>query len=55
MILVVQAPQLLQPLTKYLNEDGITPTDYFWNETLMGKLIPFKVVGYYDLKTEFII
>jgi len=42
----------LQPLTKYLNEDGITPTDYFWNETLMGKLIPFKVVGYFDSNTN---
>ena len=42
----------LQPLSKFLNQDAITPTDYFWNETLMGKLIPFKLVGYYDVDTE---
>ena len=42
----------LQPLSKFINQDGITPTDYFWNETLMGKLIPFKVVGYYDVDTK---
>jgi dolichyl-diphosphooligosaccharide---protein glycosyltransferase len=23
------------------------PNDYFWNETLLGKLIPFNVVSYY--------
>jgi dolichyl-diphosphooligosaccharide--protein glycosyltransferase len=40
------------PLTQFLNQDAITPTDYFWNETLLGKLIPFKLVGYYDVDTE---
>jgi len=30
------------------------PNDYFWNETLLGKLIPFSVATYYDaeLKTD---
>ena len=30
------------------------PNDYFWNETLLAKLIPFDVVTYYnpELKTE---
>jgi dolichyl-diphosphooligosaccharide---protein glycosyltransferase len=32
--------------TKYLEQDGLTPTPSFWNTTLLGQLIPFKVVAY---------
>ena len=35
-----------QPLTKFLHSDGISGTDYFWNETLMGKMIPFNLIVY---------
>ena len=35
-----------QPLTKFLHSDGISGTDYFWNETLMGKMIPFNLLVY---------
>ena len=35
-----------EPLPKYLYPDGETATDYFWNETLMGKLFPFSALGY---------
>ena len=35
-----------QPLGKFLHSDGISGTDYFWNETLMGKMIPFNLIGY---------
>ena len=41
-----------QPLEKFLHSDGITGTDYFWNETLMGKMIPFSTLGYINLYTN---
>jgi dolichyl-diphosphooligosaccharide--protein glycosyltransferase len=34
------------PVEKYLHSDGISGTDYFWNETLLGKMIPFSLVAY---------
>lgn len=34
------------PLEKYLYSDGISGTDYFWNETLLSKMFPFSLVGY---------
>ncbi len=33
-------------LSKYLHSDGISGTDYFWNETLLGKMFPFSPLGY---------
>jgi len=35
-----------EPLPKYLHSDGISGTDYFWNETLLGKMIPFTPLAY---------
>ena len=32
--------------TKYLHLDGISGTDYFWNETLLGKMFPFTPFKY---------
>jgi len=32
--------------SKYLQSDGNSGTDYFWNETVLGKMIPFSVLGY---------
>jgi dolichyl-diphosphooligosaccharide--protein glycosyltransferase len=32
--------------SKYVHNDGISGTDFFWNETLLGKMIPFTVLGY---------
>ena len=32
--------------TKYLHPDGISGTDYFWNETLLGKMFPFTLFKY---------
>jgi dolichyl-diphosphooligosaccharide--protein glycosyltransferase len=37
-----------EPLEKYLHSDGISGTDYFWNDSLLGKLIPFSTIGYVD-------
>jgi dolichyl-diphosphooligosaccharide--protein glycosyltransferase len=32
--------------SKYLHPDGASGTDYFWNETLLGKMFPFSLLGY---------
>jgi len=32
--------------SKYLHPDGTSGTEYFWNETLLGKMMPFSIVGY---------
>ena len=32
--------------SQYVERDGFTPTGYFWNNTLLGKLIPFTPVSY---------
>jgi dolichyl-diphosphooligosaccharide--protein glycosyltransferase len=32
--------------SKYLHPDGTSGTDYFWNETLLGKMFPFSLLGY---------
>ena len=34
-------------LSKYLESDGRTGTSYFWNETLLGKMIPYDIALYY--------
>jgi dolichyl-diphosphooligosaccharide---protein glycosyltransferase len=37
------------PVSKYLEfSDNAVMTNYFWNETLLGKMIPYTVVTYYD-------
>ena len=35
-----------EPLPKYLHPDGTSGTDFFWNETLLGKMIPFTPIAY---------
>ncbi len=32
--------------SKYIHSDGTSGTDYFWNETLLGKMFPFSPLGY---------
>jgi len=41
-----------EPLSKYLFSDGISGTDYFWNETMLGKMIPFTPLVYVNLQTN---
>ena len=41
-----------EPLAKYLHSDGMSGTDYFWNETILGKMIPFSTFGYINLQTN---
>jgi dolichyl-diphosphooligosaccharide--protein glycosyltransferase len=35
-------------MSKYLESDGKTGTDYFWNESLLGKMIPYNIIMYYN-------
>ncbi len=37
-----------EPLDKYLHSDGSSGTDYFWDNTLLGKLFPFSPLVYVD-------
>jgi dolichyl-diphosphooligosaccharide--protein glycosyltransferase len=41
-----------EPLGKYIHADGISGTDYFWNETLLGKMIPFTTLAYHNFQTQ---
>ena len=41
-----------EPLTKYLHPDGFSGTNHFWNETLIGKMIPFEPIGYVNFQTN---
>ena len=34
---------------RFLYDDGISATPEFWNETLLGKMIPFTTYGYVDV------
>ena len=34
------------PTEKYLNIDYNTPTDILWNEAFLGKIIPYKILGF---------
>ena len=37
-----------EPVEKFLYQDGISGTDYFWDNTLLGKLLPFTTLLYVD-------
>ena len=41
-----------EPLMQYLQSDGITGTDYFWNDTLLGKMFPFTPLAYINFQTN---
>jgi len=41
-----------EPLTQYLQSDGISGTDYFWNDTLLGKMFPFTPLAYVNFQTN---
>jgi dolichyl-diphosphooligosaccharide--protein glycosyltransferase len=40
------------PVGKYLYDDGLSPTPEFWNETLLGKTIPFTTFAYIDVANQ---
>jgi len=37
-----------EPLSKYLLNDGFSGTDHFWENTLLGKMIPYSPIGYLE-------
>jgi dolichyl-diphosphooligosaccharide--protein glycosyltransferase len=39
-----------EPIQKFVQQDGMSGTDYFWNDTLLGKLFPFSVLSYVDTR-----
>ena len=39
-------------MTQYLQSDGISGTDYFWNDSLLGKMFPFTPLAYVNLQTN---
>ncbi len=39
-------------LSKYLHTDGMSGTEYFWNETLLGKMIPFTTLAYHNFQNQ---
>jgi dolichyl-diphosphooligosaccharide--protein glycosyltransferase len=41
-----------QPVEKYLHSDQMHLTNYFWNETLLGKMIPYTTLLYYNEQTK---
>ena len=40
------------PLDRYLHLDGMSGTDYFWEETTLGQMIPFSPAVYMNLQTN---
>jgi dolichyl-diphosphooligosaccharide--protein glycosyltransferase len=40
-----------EDLSKYLFSDGVSSTDYFWDNTLLGKMFPFTHVSYVNFQT----
>jgi dolichyl-diphosphooligosaccharide--protein glycosyltransferase len=41
-----------KPMAQYLESDAISGTDYFWNDTLLGKMFPFTPLAYVNLQTN---
>ncbi len=41
-----------KPMAQYLQSDGISGTDYFWNDTLLGKMFPFTSLAYVNFQTN---
>jgi dolichyl-diphosphooligosaccharide--protein glycosyltransferase len=39
-----------EPIQKYVHPDGMSGTDYFWNNTLLGALFPFSTLSYVDTR-----
>ncbi len=40
------------PVSRYVHQDGISGTDYFWANTILGKMLPFSVVAYANFATN---
>ena len=40
-----------EDLSKHLFSDGVSGTDYFWDNTLLGKMFPFTPISYVNFQT----
>lgn len=41
-----------EPISKYLYSDGFSGTPHFWDNTLLGKMIPFTELAYVHLQSN---
>ena len=41
-----------EPLGKYVQADGLSGTPHFWQNTLLGQLTPFELLGYVNVNTN---
>ena len=41
-----------EPVSKYVEADGLTGTDYFWQNTLLGKMFPFSPAIYVNFNSN---
>lgn len=41
-----------RPLSTYVHNDGFTGTDHFWNDTLLGKMIPYTPITYVNFALD---
>ena len=41
-----------EPVSKYLYGDGFSATPYFWENTMMGQMVPYSPLVYVDLATN---
>jgi len=41
-----------EPISKYLESDGFSGTDFFWKNTMLGKTIPYSPLAYVNLATN---
>ena len=41
-----------EPSSKYLQSDNMSGTDYFWNDTMLGRMFPFTPLAYVNFQTN---
>ncbi|MGQ0638092.1 MAG: STT3 domain-containing protein [Nitrososphaerota archaeon] len=41
-----------EDIYQFIQNDGFTPTDFFWGNTLLGYMFPFAPVAYVDLERD---
>lgn len=41
-----------EPAPRHLHPDGISGTPHFWDNTMLGRMIPFELAAYYDAAAQ---
>jgi dolichyl-diphosphooligosaccharide--protein glycosyltransferase len=41
-----------EPVSRYVEADGLSGTDYFWDNTLLGKMFPYSILAYADFNAN---